>query len=248
MGPEPSFEDFPTFGTGAAIEEPDPTTFVGGFLVGQVLPAEYLNWLLNKSSENANTAQDSLSNAVAELVTILTAASITPNAGLTNQVLAALNALFSTVGQLASEASTRATADSTLQTNINTETTNRQNADALLAPKASPTFTDTVTVPPAAAAVSPYQKQEVDALIVQRIPVPPTGLSSQVSVSGNVTVAALTSGQGRRYVNISGSSHNLTMPSTGTYWIFGVNVYGNLSGGQVYSMANGDIVTVVRLT
>lgn len=97
MVPAPTYQNLPTFGTGATLIQPIAGTYNGGFLPGQLFPAEYENWLMNYITANSNTSETSVVNLVAEMGTILTAASITPNAGLTNQLYAALNALYLTL-------------------------------------------------------------------------------------------------------------------------------------------------------
>lgn len=62
-----------------------------------LVPAEHLNYFLNGFSNNGNVSETALANVISELVTILTAASITPNGGLTNQVKAALDALYPSI-------------------------------------------------------------------------------------------------------------------------------------------------------
>lgn len=95
MVPVPTtYKNLPIFGTGATLVQPIPGTYSGGFLPGQLFPAEYENWLMNFITANSNTSQTSVVNLVAEMGTILAAASITPNGGQVNQVYAALNAIY----------------------------------------------------------------------------------------------------------------------------------------------------------
>lgn len=227
MTPTPTtYLNVPTFGTGAAVTQPVAGTYSGGFLPGQLFPAEYENWLMNRLTANSNVSETSVLSMNAELVYILTQASISPNAGSTVQLYAALNALYATVGALATEASTRSSADTTLQSNINAESTNRANADALLAPIASPTFTGTVVVPTAVGATSPVQKSVTDSLQSQ---ITAGSLLSVENFTANLTggafidqISAMAVGE-MRFVNTnrlttgSPSTYALKLPAAGTF-------------------------------
>lgn len=152
MVPVPtSYLNVPVFGSGAAVVQPEGSTYAGGFLPGQLFPAEYENWLMNRLTTNSLASQTTNLSVAAEIVNVLSQASITPDPASTTQLYAALNALYATVGALSSEASTRASADTTLQSNINAEANTRANADTTLtntkAPIASPTFTGTPAAP-----------------------------------------------------------------------------------------------------
>jgi hypothetical protein len=148
MVPVPtSYLNVPVFGSGASNIQPQGSTYAGGFLPGQLFPAEYENWLMNRLTTNSLASQTTSLSLASEIVNILNQASITPDPASTSQLYAALNALYASVSALATEASTRATADTTLQNNINTEATARATADALLAPIASPVFTGNPAAP-----------------------------------------------------------------------------------------------------
>lgn len=134
MVPAPSFDAVPTFGSAAALVEPDGTTYSVGFFPGQVFPAEFENWFMNKLTKNSNELMTDMSNVVAELGTLLTAAGLVPDGGSTTQVKQALDGLY--LGLVAA---------------------------ALLAPKADPTFTGTVTVPTAVASGAAVRKSQLDA-------------------------------------------------------------------------------------
>jgi len=127
-----SYLNVPIFGSGASSIVPEPTTYAGGFLAGQLFPAEYENWITNRLTTNSLVSQTTNMSVAAEIVNILTQASITPDPVSTTQLYAALNALYATVGALSTEASTRSASDTTLQANINAEATARMNADTSL--------------------------------------------------------------------------------------------------------------------
>lgn len=98
MTPALTYQNLPVFGTGAALVQPVAGTYNGGFLPGQLFPAEYENWLMNYITANSSFSQTGVTSMVAELNNILTAASIAPNAGINTQVLSALQALFLGIG------------------------------------------------------------------------------------------------------------------------------------------------------
>src|SRR5690349_15885168 len=138
MVPVPtSYLNVPVFGSGAANNQPEGSTYAGGFLPGQLFPAEYENWLMNRLTTNSLVSQTTNLSMAAEIVNIRSQASIIPDPASTTQLYAALNALYATVGALSSEASTRASADTTLQSNINAEATARANADITVAANAA---------------------------------------------------------------------------------------------------------------
>lgn len=205
MTPTPSYQSFPVFGSGAAKVQPVAGTYNGGFLPGQLFPAEYENWLMNNASFNSLANQNALTSVVAELINILTQASISPNIGVSTQVYSALQILFASV------------------TALNAEIARAEAAEALLAPLASPTFTGTVVVPSASGATSPYQKQQVDALIAGTGLVSPYISSSTFSSNTNDILATISIGNFSFFSivrrNSSGGNLNLNviLPASGTY-------------------------------
>ena len=48
------FENFPIFGTDSSKVQPEEPKYSDGFLPGDVLPAEWLNWFLNTMSKGYN--------------------------------------------------------------------------------------------------------------------------------------------------------------------------------------------------
>ena len=116
MLPLPTWLNIPTAGGSAAINTTGLNMSVL-YVPNDLVPAQHLNYFLNGFSNNGNVSETAISNVVSELITILTAASISPNGALTNQVLAALNVLFATVGALATEVTNRTNADDTVASN-----------------------------------------------------------------------------------------------------------------------------------
>lgn len=94
MTPNPSYLSLPVFGSGASLVVPIPGVYTGGYLPGQLLPAEYENWLLNRITTNGLASQTSVASMNAELVNLLTQAGLSPNSGDSTQVYAALQALY----------------------------------------------------------------------------------------------------------------------------------------------------------
>jgi hypothetical protein len=243
MVPVPTtYLNVPVFGGGASNIQPEGSTYAGGFLPGQLFPAEYENWLMNRLTTNSLASQTTNLSVAAEIVNILSQASITPDPASTTQLYAALNALYATVSALSSEASTRASADSTLQSNINAEATARMNADALLAPLASPIFTGTPQAPTpspgdssAKVATTGFVAAAVSALnlvIDQR--------TTTGSTSRTETVNALAVNQTALIewaCACSGSNQTLTfaLPAGGTYQVFVTATQGtpgSMTGGN----------------
>jgi hypothetical protein len=73
---------------------PDSSHFLNGYLEAEGLPFEHFNYLLNLITKNIglyNTGSISIEN---EIISVLTAAGITPNGSLVNQLLGAINYLI----------------------------------------------------------------------------------------------------------------------------------------------------------
>jgi hypothetical protein len=219
MVPVPtSYLNVPIFGSGASNIVPEPTTYAGGFLPGQLFPAEYENWLMNRLTTNSLASQTTDLSMAAEIVNILNQASIVPDPVSTTQLYAALNALYATVGALSSEASTRSSADTTLQANINAEATARMNADstlqaninaeAALARDASNLSSGTV---PLARLSGITQSQMASGNGIT--------ISDGGVVSGTVTLPTISVGQTRQiyYRDSTSAITSFNFPATGTF-------------------------------
>lgn len=132
MVPSPTYKNLPVFGESATLVEPVIATYGGGFLPGQVFPAEYQNWLMNYITYNSLANQTTVQSLAAEVISVLSAASISPIPASTGQLYQALNVLYATAGGLAAETNARVAADTTLQNNINAEASTRSAADTTL--------------------------------------------------------------------------------------------------------------------
>jgi hypothetical protein len=65
-----------------------------GYLALELLPAEHLNYYLSMLTKNVIEYGEAFRSVMSELTTILSAASLTPNATLSNQIKAALDLLY----------------------------------------------------------------------------------------------------------------------------------------------------------
>jgi len=91
---EPVYIDVPVFATLGTKVEPDASIFTNGYAVDTVLPTEHLSYFFNGFTSNDITVEDAVDALIVELTAILTAAGLTPNPLITNQVLLSLNSLY----------------------------------------------------------------------------------------------------------------------------------------------------------
>ena len=82
------------FASGGTVDTPSSGLFTAGYVEGENLAAEHLNWYLQKLTQGRITYDAAVANLLAELKTLLTAAALSPNGSLVNQVKAALDALY----------------------------------------------------------------------------------------------------------------------------------------------------------
>lgn len=92
-----TFVSVPTFGGAATIQAPAAGTYSAGYLPGQVYPAEHQNYFMHGLTANGNTEQSAINSVIVEINNVLAAASITPNAGVTNQLELAIEARINTL-------------------------------------------------------------------------------------------------------------------------------------------------------
>lgn len=94
MIPQQTFESYPVFGDNATKVQPDNAKYSAGFQQADVLPAEWMNWAWNKNTKgitDLNAAADSMEK---ELISVLSAASQTPDEDTNNQLLTSINYLI----------------------------------------------------------------------------------------------------------------------------------------------------------
>jgi len=89
-----TFVDVPLFGDASDRIKPSDIVYSEGYIPNQLLPAEHFNWFVNRLTNNGLEEQSGLNSVLAELKLLLTTASITPDHALTNQVKAALDAVY----------------------------------------------------------------------------------------------------------------------------------------------------------
>jgi hypothetical protein len=91
---EPVYIDVPIFATLGTKVEPDAGIFTNGYAVDTVLPTEHLSYFFNGFTSNDITVEEAVDALIVELTAILTAAGLTPNPLITNQILLSLNSLY----------------------------------------------------------------------------------------------------------------------------------------------------------
>lgn len=97
MIPKQSLTPYPEFGNNATKVKPDDPKYAAGFEPADVLPAEWLNWFLNRSSKGVTELGDGVDSMESELISVLTAGSQTPDQSKTNQLLLAIQAIINAV-------------------------------------------------------------------------------------------------------------------------------------------------------
>jgi hypothetical protein len=241
-----SYSNLSTFGATSVRIIPIPSTYESGYLPGQGFPAENENYLMYNTTLSINAIANDVSNIHAEILTILTGQSITPD-GTTGQLNTAIsNKIISTVTGSVIATALQAYGGNvgigkspsyTLDVNGNINGTDLYIAGTsvtvslnLKAPLASPTFTGTVVVPVASGTTSPTQKTYVDT----------QDSALQTSINGKQPLAITASGIGQ-LVSIN-AANTYTLPSGGTWMYFYVafsSATGGATGVTASSIANG---------
>lgn len=80
------FGCFPVFGCSATKCEPNPVKYGTGYIPGDVLPAEHLNWFLANDTQGYNLLCTGVSSIEQELATILSCSGCTPDPTSCSQV------------------------------------------------------------------------------------------------------------------------------------------------------------------
>jgi hypothetical protein len=88
---------YPTFGDNSSRVKPDDPKYAEGFLPGDVLPAEWLNWLLNRGSSATTKLNAGTLSMEQEINNVLAAGNQTPDATQTNQLITAINYIINQV-------------------------------------------------------------------------------------------------------------------------------------------------------
>lgn len=93
MIPEQTLVTFPEFSDTGTKVKPGDAKYSAGFQEADVLPAEWLNWFLNKASDGISTINSGVASMEKELLNIVTDTGATPDVNTNNQVLTAIKAL-----------------------------------------------------------------------------------------------------------------------------------------------------------
>lgn len=94
MIPQQTFESYPVFGDNATKVAPDNAKYSAGFQQADVLPAEWMNWAWNKNTKGITDLNAGADSIEKEIINVLDAASVTPDAETNNQLLASINYLI----------------------------------------------------------------------------------------------------------------------------------------------------------
>ncbi len=86
--------DYPVFSDAGTKTKPDDAKYSAGFLAGDVLPAEWLNYFLNKDTTGITRINDGLLSTEKELNNVVTAGGQTPSEDSDSQVLTAIKYLI----------------------------------------------------------------------------------------------------------------------------------------------------------
>lgn len=82
------------FASGGSVVSPSVGLFSAGYVSGENVAAEHLNWYLQKLTQGRLTYDAATLSILAELKSVLTAAGMTPNGSLTNQIQTALDQMY----------------------------------------------------------------------------------------------------------------------------------------------------------
>ena len=88
---------YPTFGDNSSRVQPDQAKYAAGFQPGDVVPAEWFNWLLNRGSSATTKLNAGTLSMEQEINNVLTAGDQTPDATVTNQLITAINYIINQV-------------------------------------------------------------------------------------------------------------------------------------------------------
>jgi len=94
MVPTQTLENFPIFGDNATKVKPDDAKYAAGFQPADVYPAEWVNYVWNKSSSGITKANTGINMMEQEINNVLDGADKTPDATKNNQLLEAIQKLI----------------------------------------------------------------------------------------------------------------------------------------------------------
>ena len=94
MIPEQVVTQFPVWGANATKVEPNAAKYAGGWQEADVIPHEWLNWLLNRASQAVTKHNAGVQSMEKEIISVLTASGQTPDSSEDDQLLDAINYLI----------------------------------------------------------------------------------------------------------------------------------------------------------
>lgn len=97
MIPTQEMTQYPTFGDNASKVKPDDPKYAAGFEPGDVVPAEWLNWLLNRGSSATTKLNAGTLSLEQEINNVLQGGNQTPDQTETNQLLLAIRDIINQV-------------------------------------------------------------------------------------------------------------------------------------------------------
>ena len=86
--------DYPVFAESGSKSEPDSTTYSEGFEPADVLPAQWVNWIENRTSSAITTLNSGVKSMEEELNAVVEAGGQTPSASDSSQVLSGIKYLI----------------------------------------------------------------------------------------------------------------------------------------------------------
>lgn len=122
MIPEQTLVQFPEFSDTGTKVKPGDAKYSAGFQEADVLPAEWLNWFLNKASDGISVINEGISSIEKELDNIVTETGDTPDRDTNNQVVSSIKKLRDAITGTLSNLTT--TSKTTLVSAINELVTN----------------------------------------------------------------------------------------------------------------------------
>ena len=97
MIPTQDMTPYPTFGDNSSRVKPDDAKYAAGFQPGDVVPAEWFNWLLNRGSSATTKLNDGTLSMEREINNVLQAGNQVPDATLTDQLVTAISYIINQV-------------------------------------------------------------------------------------------------------------------------------------------------------
>ena len=97
MIPTQEMTQYPTFGDNSSRVKPDDAKYAAGFQPGDVVPAEWLNWLLNRGSSATTKLNAGALSMEQEINNVLQAGNQVPDQTVTDQLVTAISYIINQV-------------------------------------------------------------------------------------------------------------------------------------------------------